>query len=297
MNLSNDPVRTLLEKTEKKGLFKKKEVTFYAVGDENGNPLSGYEYLGIEPYEDGFAAAKVNETRSILLDIKGEKFLPQYANKGFTITRQGDLFVIDGPSGMGVADKTGYVFIEPKHGNNVIRIYDDIVIHGKQFGKTDKTIWDFNGNTYTNTIYWDSYELGASRFEDGKLVPIVFSGDHFYNVVEYIDNRVLAVGRVSVNYEQVASTGVRPGYVQQYTPRVAVRFIGADAKPLSDKIFGFKGKPKRNRDGTMDAIYYPNIRPEDLSHHQTAGEAFTGKGLLDFSGAKNVRLDQNFKVL
>ena len=42
--INQDPIRYLLEQTVKKGFFSKKEVIKYAIGDENGQPLT--EWLG-----------------------------------------------------------------------------------------------------------------------------------------------------------------------------------------------------------------------------------------------------------
>ncbi len=55
--INENPVRVLLTQTEKKGLFSKKEVPVYAIGDENGTPLTEYEFSSIKPFEDGFAVA------------------------------------------------------------------------------------------------------------------------------------------------------------------------------------------------------------------------------------------------
>ena len=56
--INKDPVRYILEQTVKKRLFSKKEVTKYAIGDENGQPLTGYDWAVIHPYEDGISMAQ-----------------------------------------------------------------------------------------------------------------------------------------------------------------------------------------------------------------------------------------------
>jgi len=77
--------------------------------------------------------------------------------------------------------------------------------------------------------------------------------------------------------------------------RAAVQIFSVkDGSPVSDRIYGMI---RRNRDGTSSAVMYPNIKPADLLHRQSAGEAFKGSGLLDFSGEKNVRLDSNYQKM
>jgi len=79
------------------------------------------------------------------------------------------------------------------------------------------------------------------------------------------------------------------------TNRAAVQIFSAeDGSPVSDRIYG---AIRRNRDGTSSAVMYPNIKPADLLHRQSAGEVFSGSGLLDFSGEKNVRLDSNYQKM
>ncbi len=61
MLINEEPKRYLLSQTTvKRSLFSKKELTLYAVGDENSKPLTGYEYEHIEPYENGLTSAYTN---------------------------------------------------------------------------------------------------------------------------------------------------------------------------------------------------------------------------------------------
>ena len=95
--INKDPVRYILEQTVKKRLFSKKEVTKYAIGDENGQPLTGYDWAVIHPYEDGISMAQRHpQGIKFPLDLMGQEILKAYA-------------------GYQVRPKNGYLFIALSH--------------------------------------------------------------------------------------------------------------------------------------------------------------------------------------
>ena len=114
-----------------------------------------------------------------------------------------------------------------------------------------------------------------------------------YNFVEVLSADYVAAGRVIVTKTtQAASLTTNRVSVSN---RAAVQIFSVkDGSPVSDRIYGMI---RRNRDGTSSAVMYPNIKPADLLHRQSAGEAFKGSGLFDFSGEKNVRLDSNYQKM
>ena len=172
----------------------------------------------------------------------------------------------------GIATKDQKILIDPKK-NTFLRVQGDLVLYGS-----------------SSTVGMDYNKLGIGRLEDGKLVPLIPCE---YNFVEVLSADYVAAGRVIVTKTtQAASLTTNRVSVSN---RAAVQIFSVkDGSPVSDRIYGMI---RRNRDGTSSAVMYPNIKPADLLHRQSAGEAFKGSGLLDFSGEKNVRLDSNYQKM
>lgn len=295
-NLNNDPVRVLLSQTEKKGLFSKKEVSSYAVGDENGAPLTAYEFSLISPYEDGFTYAVKKKGGPVLLDLAGKEVLPSYSgafsirpkNGYLTIFRSsskfsGDAVMLDtwpDPAGekivpaipylnRGLAAQDQKILIDPKK-NSYLQIIDDIVLYGD---------WSPVGLDYCR--------LGAAKLSGDSLETLLPCE---YNYVQYLWDRVIAVGRYVVTKTSTPSSLTRNTVTTTAQP--AFRLYHADSGWIGDRIYG---EIHRTKHGNISAVIYPHIRPEDLTHRQTMGEAFSGAGLLNFKDPKKVVLNDRFE--
>lgn len=296
--INQDPIRYLLEQTVKKGFFSKKEVIKYAIGDENGQPLTEYDWAVISPYEDGICMAQRHpQGIKFPLDLMGQEILKSYAgyqvrpkngylflaltHKSMTVEQIMDMSWSDSAENSenmmpywsrGIANRRQKILIDPKK-NTFLKVQGDLVLYGS-----------------SSTVGMDYNKLGIGRLEDGELIPLIPCE---YNYVEVLSENYVAAGRVIVTETtQVASLTKNQVSV---TNRAAVQIFSAeDGSPVSDRIYG---AIRRNRDGTSSAVMYPNIKPADLLHRQSAGEAFSGSGLLDFSGEKNVRLDSNYQKM
>ena len=294
--ICDDPVRYLLAQTEKKGLFSKKEVTVFAVGDENGTPLTAYEFASVGPYTDGFASAQKKKGGSVLLGTDGKPVLPEYGayairpkNGYLTLYRSsvqysGDTAMDEiwrDPAAENTKPKTPYwprglassrqeILIDPKK-NTFLQIFGDIVLYGN---------W--------STVGLDYCSLGVGRFAGGGLVPVL---PCVYNHAEYLWGRLVAVGRYVVNKTTTASSLTKNTVT--VTSTLAFMVYDADSgKPVSDLVFG---GIHRTDKGNISAVVYPHIRAEELTHRQSVGEAFSGAGLLDFKDPKKVVLNDRFE--
>ncbi len=296
--INQDPVRYILEQTVKKGIIFKKNVTKYAIGDENGQPLTDYEWEVIHPYEDGISMAQRHpQGYKYPIDLMGREILKDYT--GYQVRPKNGLFflslnhksmtveqimekswpdsAVGGETMMpywprGLANKSQEILIDPKK-NTFLEVHGNIVLYGS-----------------SSTVGMDYNKLGIGRLDGDKLIPLIPCE---YNHVEVLSENYVAAGRVIVTKTtQAATLTTNRVFV---TNKAAVRIFSAkDGAPVSDQIYG---NIHRNKDGTSSAVMYPNIKPEDLLHKQSMGEAFNGSGLLNFSGEKNVRLDSEYRKL
>jgi len=296
--INSDPVRYALEQTVKKGLFSKKEVTKYAIGDENGQPLTGYDWTVVHPYEDGICMVQRHpQGIKFPLDLMGQEILKSYAgyqvrpkngylfislsHKSMTIEQILDMSWSDSLDSdkdtmpywqRGIANRSQKILIDPKK-NTFLKVQGDLVLYGS-----------------SSTVGMDYNKLGIGRLKDGELISLIPCE---YNYVQALSENFVAAGRVIVTKSTQAASLTKNQI--SVTNRAAVQIFSAeDGSPVSDRIYG---AIRRNRDGTSSAVMYPNIKPADLLHRQSAGEAFRGSGLLDFSGEKNVRLDSNYRKM
>lgn len=305
--INENPARVLLTKTEKKGLFSKKEITMYAVGDENGNPLSDYVFSKICPYEDGFADATSKKGVHVLLDTDGQVVLfPSYeacrvyAKNGYlTIFQPGnqisDAAVMDsiwpdpdsaernnnvsfGPRGLGIVENQQKKILVSPDDANFLKVFGDIVLYGKIYGL----------NPYGEGILDSSDKLGIGILSGYYLKSVLPCR---YNHVEYLWDRVVAVGRVIVTNKK--EVGLLSDKIRT-THQVGFRLFDVDKGWVNDLVFG---QIMRLNDSTFSATLFPHIRPEDLTHRQTGKEAFRGKGLLDFRDPTPVVLNDRYEIV
>lgn len=295
--INENPVRVLLTQTEKKGLFSKKEVPVYAIGDENGTPLTEYEFSSIKPFEDGFAVALKKKGGRILLDTNGKEVLPNYRN--YNICVKNGFLTLYKPSttssedsilnaiwqdpaseirnntmpywARGLANKNQEILIDPQK-NTFLQIFGDIVLYGE---------WSVVSPDYS--------KLGVGKLSGDQLVSVL---PCVYNHVEYLWDRILAVGRFHVTKTRTPSSLTKDTIT--VTSRLAVQLYNIDKGWVSDLIFG---NIFRTDGGNFSAVIYPHIRPEDLTHQQSVGEAFSGAGLLDLRDPKEVLLNDRFEIL
>ncbi len=269
MKICDDPIRYVLSQEEtKKGLFSKKSVTMLALGDENRQPLTAYEFDAIEPCGDGFFSAKRKKS-AIVLDANGAQMLKAYSDKSFAVRYENGLFFLTRGAEKGLAARDGSVLVEPK--GNLLEVVDDIVLYGR-----------------VSTVGPDYNEAGIGRIEGNTLVPVV---PCVYNHVQVLWDRVVAAGRYVVTTTRTASSLTRDTVTK--TTRLAFELYSADTgERVSDLIFG---EIHRTDKGNFSALVYPNIKSEELTHRQTAGEAFSGAGLLDFRGEKKVVLGPDYR--
>ncbi len=271
MKLNDSPERYALSRAEiKKGLFSKKEVIKYALGDEDQNALTEYDYDSIEPFSNGFARAAKKNGRTALLDLNGGEVLKEFTDRGYAVYPENGYFSISrGALEKGLASPEGKVLIDPKKGYNRLDISGDIVIYGR-----------------TSTVSQEYNEYGIGRLEDGELKSVVPFG---YSFAAFVDGRVVAAGRCVVSTQREIASLTRDRVIT--TARAAFQLYSADTGKISDLVFGELRKTEK---GNYSGTVYPNIAPEELTHRQTAGEAFSGAGLPDFSKKKNIVLDKNF---
>ena len=296
--INQDPIRYILEKTVKKGLFVKKEVTKCAIGDENGQALTEYDWEVIEPYEDGVCMVQKHpRSNKLLIDLMGQQILKNYTgyqvrpkngyyflsliHNSLTVEQIMEMSWFDSFEkgkktlpylARGIANKSQKILIDPKK-NMYLEVHGNLVLYGN-----------------SSTVGMDYNRLGIGRLDDGEFIPLIPTE---YNYVEVLNEDYVVAGRVIVTKTTQAATLTTNRI--SVTNRAAVQiFYAKTGSPVSDTIYG---NVHINRDGTISATMYPNILPADLLHRQSAGEAFNGNGLLDFSGEKNVRLDSNFRKM
>ncbi len=279
--IHDNPPRYILEQTEtKKGLFSKKEVIKYAIGDENQHPLTGYDYDEIEEYHDGYAIVTVRkgspkfplDIKKYLVDLNGKQVLTSYSDSHYKITPVGNFFQISLAQERGLISKNEQVLIKPKE-NNYLEIIQDIVLYGNQ-----------------SLVSPDYNKLGIALLTDVSLKPVV---PCTYNYVQYLWNREAAVGRYVVTTTRTPSSLTHDTVTK--TAKAAFQIYSVDSgKPVCDLIFG---DIKETKNGNYSALIYPNIRPSDLTHVQSAAEAFSGTGLLDFSNEKRITINTDYKKI
>ncbi len=271
MKICDDPIRHVLsQETEKKGLFSKKSVTMYALGDENEQPLTAYEFISIESCGCGlFAAARKKGEKPIILDSSGAQLLKAYSDKSYAIRCENGLLCLSRGAERGLAAIDGSVLVEPK--GNFLKVEGDIVLYGK-----------------VSSVGPDYNETGIGRIEGNKLVPVV---PCVYNHVQVLWDRVVAAGRYVVTTTRTATSLTRDTVTK--TTRLAFELYSADTgEKVSDLIFG---EIHRTQKGNYSAKVYPNIKSAELTHRQTTSEAFSGAGLLDFRGEKQVTLNADYR--
>lgn len=274
--INDDPVRyELSQTTVKKGLFSKKEIVRCALGDENGDPLTPFEYGNISQYTDGFAETLYKPgTTSVCvasIDINGKFMLRKYNDSGYHVKWDNGYFLITRWNGYkGLATREEKVLIEPQD-NNYLEITGDIVLYGNMAGGAGP---DYN-------------DMGIGKLAGDALIPVI---PRRYNHVQYIDGRVVCAGRYAVNKTRTAASLTTDKVT--VTARLAFQLFSVDTGKLNDLVFG---EIHKTDNGNYSAVVYPNIRPEELLHRQTVGEAFSGEGLLDFSGEKRVVLNERFE--
>lgn len=272
MNKINDqPIRYAVGKTvTKKGLFGKKELTKFAVGNEEEEPLCAFDYDLIVPFEDGIAAAWV-KNRVHYIDLDGKQILQTYTDGVYNVTRMGDYFKIvrDGGNEKGLAYRDEAILIEPKY--NFLEIQDDIVVYGD-----------------LSPVGYDYRKLGVGKIAEGKFISVLPCN---YNFVQYFGDRMVAAGRYSVKKTSEPSSLTTNRVSVTAAP--AFQIYSVDTGKLSDLVFGEIHKTDH---GNYSAVIYPHVRPDELTYRQqTLSEAFNGTGLLDLSVKKNVVLNQRFE--
>lgn len=171
----------------------------------------------------------------------------------------------------GLANKNQEILIDPKK-NTFLQIFGDIVLYGE---------WSVVSPDYS--------KLGVGKLSGDQLVSVL---PCVYNHVEYLWDRILAVGRFHVTKTRTPSSLTKDTIT--VTSRLAVQLYNIDKGWVSDLIFG---NIFRTDGGNFSAVIYPHIRPEDLTHQQSVGEAFSGAGLLDLRDPKEVLLNDRFEIL
>lgn len=276
--INENPLRYELSRTEmKKKLFSKEEVTKYAIGDEDGNPITEFSFDEITPFENGFALCKVYHNQHLrecrCFNLNGEEMMAKYADKGYYVERKGDYFtltniVASNPTGLAAADET--LLIDPKD-TNYMEIIDDFVLYGDASPVPEAS------------------KFGAIKLSGGKGTEIL---PQKYSFIKYIGNRVFAAGRCVTSTSTQAASLTRDTVIT--TGMVAFQLYSADSGKISDMIFSDIHQTKK---GNYSATVCPKIKPEELLHRQTTSEAFSGEGLMDFSKTKNVVLNENFEIM
>ena len=282
MLINEEPKRYLLSQTTvKRSLFSKKELTLYAVGDENSKPLTGYEYEHIEPYENGLTSAYTNYGPGIhhygkdifLIDLSGNLFLPDYQKKGYAIVPKGGAFTVSKGQKVGLANTKGKILIDPEN-NWYIKIIGDTVIYGL----------NLPGPSMTS-------RLGASKLEDGKLVPLI---ECKYNFVDRPWDSVIVAGRVQIDTSREIASLTKDRIIKKVTGAFML-FSPVTGKPLSNYVFG---QLSRESDSTMIGIVYPNVRSEDIvPRSATFKESFLGTGGMDTYEKKEIKLNDRYEVM
>ncbi len=272
MNKINDqPIRYAVGKTvTKKGLFGKKELTKFAVCNEEEEPLCAFDYDSITPYEDGIATAWVKNSVHYI-DLDGKQILQTYTDGGYNVIRMGDYFKIvqAGSNYKGLAYRDGTILIEPK--NTYLEIQNNIVIYGD-----------------LSPVGFEYRKLGAGKIAEGKFVSVLPCN---YNFVQFFGDRMVAAGRYSVKKTSEPSSLTTNRVSVTATP--AFQIYSVDTGKLSDLVFG---DIHITDHGNYSAIIYPRVRPDELTYRQqTFGEAFNGTGLLDLSVTKHVVLNHQFE--
>ena len=176
--INDDPIRYAVGKTvTKKGLFGKKELTKFAICNEEEEPLCAFDYDSIGSFECGIATAMV-EKRIHYIDLDGKQILKTYTDGGYRVTRMGDYFKIVqvGSNYKGLAYRDGTILLELK--GNCLEIQDDIVIYGD-----------------LSPVGFEYRKLGAGKIAEGKFISVLPCN---YNFVQYLGDRMVAAGRYSV---------------------------------------------------------------------------------------------------
>lgn len=275
MKINDEPIRyALSQTTTKKSLFSKKEITKYAIGDENRNELTPYEFFWIKPYENGIAnaclAKKNGSPIFVCIDTDGRQMLKPYNDSGYNVSWDNGYYSVNrGIGSLGLAARNETVLIEPK-GNNYLERIGDIVLYGDR-----------------SPVGLDYCELGIGKLVGNEMVRIV---PRKYNHVQILEGRVVLAGRYVVTKTTTPSSLTKDRITT--TSRLAFQLYSVDTGKINDLVFGEIHKTKN---GNYSAIVYPKIKPEELLHRQTVGEAFSGAGLLDFSDKKRIVLDADFE--
>lgn len=270
--INNDPVRYELDKTTvKRALFSKKEIVQCALGDENKQPLTDYLYSEIEPFNNGVATAHISPKQNHLLTLDGSQLVPELAKKyrvsmlpnGYIALAFGECIF------QGLASKSGKIIVDPRK-NTYMVSEGDTVIHGTFYP------------TMPNTG-----KLGVSIIDGENITEAI---PQKYNAIKKLGDRIFALGRIDDTQTVTSSVHLKVQTTTSYQTAYAVFSI--DKGLMTQQIFGdFEVIP-----GGYRAILYPNIRFDELSHSQSLGEAFVGKGKLNFKDAKIVVLDENFNI-
>ena len=282
--INENPDRYVLEKTvTERVLFKKKEFVRYALGDDNQNPLTEYSFKEIEDFDGGYSLAHPAKGKTQVIDLNGVQMFPELTNK-YKFSILGDYFMIESMIGnKGLVSKEGKILIEPHKSDTFIHV-DDYIIYG------------YNAGNIPNYNKFGLAYIGEDGFK--KLL------DCDYNYLEYLGNGFFAVGRYHVTKErEIASlTKDRVTTTVQYAAAIysAEKALASPNRKIvltkglvSDKVFG----PLNKTDGGYFTVYFPHVKPIELSHMQTSSEAFTGDGLMDLKDAKKVKLNENFEML
>ena len=282
MLINEEPKRYLLSQTVvKRSLFSKKELTLYAIGDENSKPLTEYEYEHIEPYENGLTSAYTKYGPGIhkygkdvfLIDLSGRLVLPDYQKAGYGVMPEGEVYKIFKGQKIGLANTDGKILIDPDK-NWYIKIVGDTVIYGL----------NLPGPALTS-------RLGASRLENGKLIPLI---ECKYNFLDRPWDGALIAGRVQIYTHREAASLFKDRVTTQVTGAFML-FSSVTGKPLSNYVFG---KLDREIDGTMIGIVYPNVKPEDIiPRSETFKESFLGTGGMDTYEKKEIKLNDRYEVI
>lgn len=271
MKINDNPIRYAVGKAfTKKGLFSKKELTKFAVCNENEKPLCAFDYDSIDPYEDRIATAKV-KNRVHYIDLDGKQILKTYTDGAYNVTRMGDLFKIVqiGSNYMGLAYRDGTILIEPKQ--NFLELNNDIVIYGD-----------------LSPVGFDYRKLGVGKIAGGRFVTVLPCN---YNYVHYLGGRNVAAGRYSVTKTSTPSSLTTNKVFATAVP--AFQVYSVDTGKLSDFVFG---EIHATENGNYSAVIFPHVKPDDLTYRQqTLSEAFNGEGLLDLSVKKRIILNERFE--
>lgn len=282
--VNENPDRYVLEKTviEKK-LFKKKEVVRFALGDENKNSLTEYIYNDIEAFENGFTIAHPAKGKNQVLDLNGVQMFKELTDKYKFYFLDGYFMIESFIKNKGLVSKEGKILIQPEKSDTFTHI-DDYIIYGHDAGDIPE---------YS--------KFGLAYIGEDGFQPLL---NKDYNYIEYLGSGYFAVGRFDVNKErQIASLTKDKVTV---TTKLAVAIYSAEkalsshnnnivlSKGLvSEKIYG----PLKKTENGYFTVYYPKVRPIELSHTQTASEAFSGDGLMDLKDFRKVKLNENFEML